>query len=211
MNFFSQLSEILTDDVPFKIVATKSKGQLTMSIVPDVSDTNLLPLSASGSPEEMDQQFFAVLSEPVRQSGLIAQTKVTKTEKKTTEKAKEEKKEKKEEKPVAQAPSLFDDDKVDKAKVEEKPVEEPVKEPVEEPVVDNGAKVVEENINAITEAVPDDQFPMAEGSVMQAPEKVVEEPVVDPPPFEADNAEQVQDAGFANTDQEKKEDWGEFN
>lgn len=68
MNFFQQLAAISTGlDVTLRI--KQKSGKLTLSVLTETTDnTGIQPLLLNGTPEELDAEFFNLISKPVAES-----------------------------------------------------------------------------------------------------------------------------------------------
>lgn len=77
--FFTSISQIMTDSVDITLVIRKTNGQLTVSTLPkanqlkDEAQNHIIPLTLTGTPEEMDAGFLQAMAQPVRKAmGLIS-------------------------------------------------------------------------------------------------------------------------------------------
>lgn len=75
MTFFTELSNIMQPGITVNFTAVVKDGQLTVGVVPSSKDNNIPMLMLSGTPEELDAEFFNTIKEPIqRASGLITNT-----------------------------------------------------------------------------------------------------------------------------------------
>lgn len=94
MSFFQKLDEFDFTNLEIKIV--KKNGKFTLSLLPkseakDVAIKNIIPLAITGTPAELDENFFEVVSKPLEKSlGIISNIE---DYEKASEKAEAEKKE----------------------------------------------------------------------------------------------------------------------
>ena len=77
--FFRSISEMMTESVDLTLVIRKTNGQLTVSTLPkanglkDEAANHIIPLTLTGTPEEMDAGFLQHIMQPVRKAtGLIS-------------------------------------------------------------------------------------------------------------------------------------------
>lgn len=77
--FFTSISQIMTESIDLTLVIRKTNGQLTVSALPkanglkDEAQNHIIPLTLSGSPEEMDAGFLHAIAQPLRKAtGLIS-------------------------------------------------------------------------------------------------------------------------------------------
>ncbi len=77
--FFTSISQIMTDSVDITLVIRKTNGQLTVSTLPkanrlkDEAQNHIIPLTLTGTPEEMDAGFLHAIAQPLRKvTGLIS-------------------------------------------------------------------------------------------------------------------------------------------
>lgn len=66
MNFFKQLSEIGVQNLELKV--TIKDETLSVMIIPEIKNVNSIPLTVSGSAEELDAGFFDVISAPLKKT-----------------------------------------------------------------------------------------------------------------------------------------------
>lgn len=79
MKLFKTLSEVLGNGCTASINIAHKDGLMTVSILPgnnlvkDSAKNSLVPLSVSGTPEELDEGFVAIIVEPIRKAaGLLS-------------------------------------------------------------------------------------------------------------------------------------------
>jgi PRTRC genetic system protein E len=95
-NFFKQIHGLGCTDLKISIAVVEE--QLTVSILPKIDEKldtlkSIKPLTITGTPEELDQKFFSIVSNPVKQvSELIENTKEIFEEIENAKKANESKK-----------------------------------------------------------------------------------------------------------------------
>ncbi len=77
--FFTSISQMMTESVDLTLVIRKANGQLTVSTLPkanglkDEAQNHIIPLTLTGTPEEMDAGFLQAIMQPVRKAtGLIS-------------------------------------------------------------------------------------------------------------------------------------------
>ena len=77
--FFTSISQMMTESVDLTLVIRKANGQLTVSTLPkanglkDEAANHIIPLTLTGTPEEMDAGFLQHIMQPVRKAtGLIS-------------------------------------------------------------------------------------------------------------------------------------------
>ena len=77
--FFTSISQIMTESVDLTLVIRKGNGQLTVSTLPkanglrDEAANHIIPLTLTGTPEEMDAEFLQHIMQPIRKAtGLIS-------------------------------------------------------------------------------------------------------------------------------------------
>lgn len=71
MNFFKQLSEVGVQNLELKVVIKNEI--LSVIIIPEMKNSNMVPLTVSGTAEELDEGFFGVISAPLKKTaGLIS-------------------------------------------------------------------------------------------------------------------------------------------
>lgn len=77
--FFTSISQMMTESVDLTLVIRKANGQLTVSTLPkanglkDEAQNHIIPLTLTGTPEEMDAGFLQAVMQPVRKAtGLIS-------------------------------------------------------------------------------------------------------------------------------------------
>ena len=77
--FFTSISQMMTESVDLTLVIRKANGQLTVSTLPkanglkDEAQNNIVPLTLTGTPEEMDAEFLQHIMQPIRKAtGLIS-------------------------------------------------------------------------------------------------------------------------------------------
>ena len=77
--FFTSISQMMTESVDLTLVIRKANGQLTVSTLPkanglkDEAANHIIPLTLTGTPEEMDAGFLQAMAQPVRKAmGLIS-------------------------------------------------------------------------------------------------------------------------------------------
>ena len=77
--FFTSISQMMTESVDLTLVIRKANGQLTVSTLPkanglkDEAANHIIPLTLTGTPEEMDAGFLQAVMQPVRKAtGLIS-------------------------------------------------------------------------------------------------------------------------------------------
>ena len=64
MNFFKKLTELGVQKLELKVVI--KDDVLSVIIIPEVQNANLIPLTVSGTAEEMDEDFFNVVTTPLQ-------------------------------------------------------------------------------------------------------------------------------------------------
>lgn len=76
--FFTSISQMMTESVDLTLVIRKANGQLTVSTLPkanglkDEAANHIIPLTLTGTPEEMDAEFLQLVMQPIRKAtGLI--------------------------------------------------------------------------------------------------------------------------------------------
>lgn len=94
--FFTQFNQLMTGNVDVTVVIRKSATGMTVSVLPksnglkDEAQNLIVPLTLSGTPEELDGGFFQTIAGPVRKvSGLL--TNMAEFEKQADKAAKESK------------------------------------------------------------------------------------------------------------------------
>lgn len=77
--FFTQFNQLMTGSVDVTMVIRKSTTGMTVSVLPksnglkDEAQNHIVPLTLSGTPEELDNGFFQTIARPVQKvSGLLA-------------------------------------------------------------------------------------------------------------------------------------------
>lgn len=77
--FFTSISQMMTESVDLTLVIRKANGQLTVSTLPkanglkDEAQNHIVPLTLTGSPEDMDAEFLQHIMQPIRKAtGLIS-------------------------------------------------------------------------------------------------------------------------------------------
>ena len=77
--FFTSISQMMTESVDLTLVIRKANGQLTVSTLPkanglrDEAANHIIPLTLTGTPEEMDAEFLQHIMQPIRKAtGLIS-------------------------------------------------------------------------------------------------------------------------------------------
>ena len=77
--FFTSISQMMTESVDLTLVIRKANGQLTVSTLPkanglkDEAQNHIVPLTLTGTPEEMDAEFLQHIIQPIRKAtGLIS-------------------------------------------------------------------------------------------------------------------------------------------
>lgn len=77
--FFASISQMMTESVDLTLVIRKANGQLTVSTLPkanglkDEARNHIVPLTLTGSPQEMDAEFLQHIMQPIRKAtGLIS-------------------------------------------------------------------------------------------------------------------------------------------
>ena len=77
--FFTSISQMMTESVDLMLVIRKANGQLTVSTLPkanglrDEAANHIIPLTLTGTPEEMDAEFLQHIMQPIRKAtGLIS-------------------------------------------------------------------------------------------------------------------------------------------
>ncbi len=77
--FFTSISQMMTESVDLTLVIRKANGQLTVSTLPkanglkDEAASHIIPLTLTGTPEEMDAGFLQHIMQPARKAtGLIS-------------------------------------------------------------------------------------------------------------------------------------------
>ena len=77
--FFTSISQMMTEGVDLTLVIRKANGQLTVSTLPkanglkDEAANHIVPLTLTGTPEEMDAEFLQHIIQPIRKAtGLIS-------------------------------------------------------------------------------------------------------------------------------------------
>lgn len=77
--FFTSISQMMTESVDLTLVIRKANGQLTVSTLPkanglkDEAQNHIVPLTLTGTPEEMDAEFLQHIMQPIRKAtGLIS-------------------------------------------------------------------------------------------------------------------------------------------
>ena len=77
--FFTAISQMMTESVDLTLVIRKSNGQLTVSTLPkanglkDEAANLIIPLTLTGTPEEMDAEFLQQITQPIsKTSGLLS-------------------------------------------------------------------------------------------------------------------------------------------
>ncbi|MFL5810056.1 MAG: PRTRC system protein E [Flavisolibacter sp.] len=72
MNFFEQLGSLL-GDVDMTIRFFKKNGRFTLNIMPGNRSNNIKPLIVSGTPEELDSEFFNTVAPGIKEiTGIIS-------------------------------------------------------------------------------------------------------------------------------------------
>lgn len=77
--FFTSISQMMTESVDLTLVIRKANEQLTVSTLPkanglkDEAQNHIVPLTLTGSPQEMDAEFLQHIMQPIRKAtGLIS-------------------------------------------------------------------------------------------------------------------------------------------
>ena len=77
--FFTSISQMMTESVDLTLVIRKANGQLTVSTLPkanglkDEAANHIIPLTLTGTPEDMDAEFLQHIMQPIRKAtGLIS-------------------------------------------------------------------------------------------------------------------------------------------
>ena len=115
MDFFSNIAELIDGYAANFTIAKKDDGELIVSVYPKLDkDKNsaqaaIKPLVLTASPEELDQQFFTVVTTPLGKIRSLAEQTVefAKAADKAVEKGTGKKPVKKTEKPVEQTKDMF--------------------------------------------------------------------------------------------------------
>lgn len=72
--FFTSISQMMTESVDLTLVIRKANGQLTVSTLPkanglkDEAANHIIPLTLTGTPEEMDAEFLQHIMQPIRKA-----------------------------------------------------------------------------------------------------------------------------------------------
>lgn len=76
--FFTQINQMMSKGVDITLVIRKNEGILTVATLPktnglkDEAQNHIVPLTISGTPEELDAGFFPALSQPIQKAaGLL--------------------------------------------------------------------------------------------------------------------------------------------
>lgn len=110
-NFFTELSKIGLSKVAIEVI-TASDGSITVLVMPKTNVKDdlvkaLVPFQLSGSAEEMDEDFFAMVSEPLQQrQRLLTNLDAFEASTKDVDKKVKEKSESKEEAKVSEKPTV---------------------------------------------------------------------------------------------------------
>ena len=70
--FFTQFNQLMTGSVDVTMVIRKSTTGMTVSVLPksnglkDEAQNHIVPLTLSGTPEELDNGFFQTIARPVQ-------------------------------------------------------------------------------------------------------------------------------------------------
>ena len=131
MNFFQELHETFPD-ANLRINIMGKNGKYTVAIVPGTKESNIAPITAMGTPEELDAELMDNIKVPLQEAVVALknvealQSDIQKLEEETKKKAEDKKK-------GAAAKSKGDSKKPDSKKAdkpkEEKPADEKKKEP----------------------------------------------------------------------------------
>ena len=77
--FFTSISQMMTESVDLTLVIRKANGQLIVSTLPkanglkDEAANHIIPLTLTGTPEDMDAEFLQQIMQPIRKAtGLIS-------------------------------------------------------------------------------------------------------------------------------------------
>lgn len=101
-DFFTNLAKLGTSQITFSISFSETDNRMTVSVIPsnekkDNAVRQLQPLTVTAEPTELDEQFFEVASEPIKQTiSLISNTNKYLEQKAITEKNTQAEKDKKE-------------------------------------------------------------------------------------------------------------------
>lgn len=94
--FFTQFNQLMAGSVDITLVIHKSATGMTVSVLPksnglkDEAQNHIVPLTLSGTPEELDGGFFQIIARPVQKvSGLL--TNMAEFEKQADKTAKDSK------------------------------------------------------------------------------------------------------------------------
>ena len=76
--FFTQINQMMNQGVDITLVIRKKEGQLMVSTMPksnglkDEAQNHIVPLTITGTPEELDMGFFSAISQPIQKAaGLL--------------------------------------------------------------------------------------------------------------------------------------------
>lgn len=80
--FFQEMNKMMTPGVDYNLSIRKQEGQLIIAVLPranglkDQAGNNTIPITVTGTPEELDAEFIAVISQPLQKTaGLIFNVK----------------------------------------------------------------------------------------------------------------------------------------
>ncbi len=68
--FFTQINSMMNQSVDITLVIRKKEGQLTVSLMPkanglkDEAQNHIVPLTVTGTPQELDMGFLPIFSNP---------------------------------------------------------------------------------------------------------------------------------------------------
>jgi PRTRC genetic system protein E len=142
MTFFKNMSDKLQDGVPMKLVIAKNKNRLAVSVIPDVNDDNVVPAIISGTPEELEQSFFAALGNAIEVTGIHLSDKMLKGDKNA------KKEDNKKAAPEAEQKTIGEESKA----------EEPAK--VTDPIEDDSSELKEgESVENVTKEETEEKHP----------------------------------------------------
>ena len=75
--FFTAIHQMMTESVDLTIVIRKTNGQLTVSTLPksnglkDEAQNHIVPLTVTGTPQELDTGFLQAVTRPIQQDGVM--------------------------------------------------------------------------------------------------------------------------------------------
>lgn len=72
MDFFKLLAEKFPD-VNLRITIMGKNGKITVAVVPGTKENNIRPITATGTPEELDNEFLAAIEKPIIEAGMTLQ------------------------------------------------------------------------------------------------------------------------------------------